>query len=662
MSSISEVQKSRVIDKLIDMHGDAQGPRIEKGVRQVAALWRKQDGTFNDFAAFCTENYIADAGKLREFVDRFEKNLESLNGHFHEITRDFNEPLQLDMGPPLAVDYMFANYTPWAHVDEDFFKLKIAFAALLNLPEYSLEQKLSLGPDWSRDQWARARLVENFTSRVPAEVSQKLNEAYVTTDNYIANYNIYMHHVLDAQGRRLFPKGLKLITHWGLRDELKAQYANSDGLARQKMIYEIMENIIRQTIPEQVIDNPAVDWHLPDNRVTVSAVPEDGVTAPETVSGAREPDTRYRMFLNIVHAEKMADPYYPTLPTKMDRAFQRDREIPEEKVIALFESLLLSDQFRRTGRLIAERLGRDLQPFDIWYDGFKSRTGYNEAELDRIVQRQYKTAADFDNQIDDILLKLGFSPKQAAFYASKIDVDPSRGAGHAMGAARRADNAHLRTRVPENGMNYKGYNIACHELGHCVEQVTSLNLIDHTLLNGVPNTAFTEAFAFVFQARDLELLGLKKHDPMETHLAALDNLWATCEIAGVSLVDMKVWHWLYDNPGAGPEELKNAVLQISKDVWNTYFAPVFGEKDAIILGIYSHMIDYGLYLPDYPLGHIIAFQIEDYLKGKVLGKEMIRMCSLGTITPEAWMQAAVGESISTEPMLKASEKALTVVK
>jgi hypothetical protein len=31
--------------------------------------------------------------------------------------------------------------------------------------------------------------------------------------------------------------------------------------------------------------------------------------------------------------------------------------------------------------------------------------------------------------------------------------------------------------------------------------------VDHTLLAGVPNTAFTEALAFLFQARDLKLLG-----------------------------------------------------------------------------------------------------------------------------------------------------------
>lgn len=39
-------------------------------------------------------------------------------------------------------------------------------------------------------------------------------------------------------------------------------------------------------------------------------------------------------------------------------------------------------------------------------------------------------------------------------------VDPSRGAGHAMGAERRTGKAHLRTLVEAGGMDYRGYNIA----------------------------------------------------------------------------------------------------------------------------------------------------------------------------------------------------------
>ena len=117
------------------------------------------------------------------------------------------------------------------------------------------------------------------------------------------------------------------------------------------------------------------------------------------------------------------------------------------------------------------------------------------------------------------------------------------------------EKAHLRTRVEKGGMNYKSFNVAAHEMGHNVEQTFSLNDIDHILLKGVPNTAFTEAFAFVFQSHDLELLGLPAPDAKQQAEKTLNDFWATYEIAGVALVDMAVWHWMYDHPQASPEEL-----------------------------------------------------------------------------------------------------------
>jgi oligoendopeptidase F len=226
----------------------------------------------------------------------------------------------------------------------------------------------------------------------------------------------------------------------------------------------------------------------------------------------------------------------------------------------------------------------------------------------------------------------------------------------------RTEKAHLRTRVPEHGMNYKGFNVAMHELGHNVEQVFSLYRLDHTLLQGVPNTAFTEGFAFVFQARDLEVLGLSKPDTKADALKTLDAFWATREIAGVGLVDMRVWRWMYAHPDATPEQLRKQVTAIAKEVWNSYYAPVIGVKDSPILAVYSHMINNGLYLPDYPIGHLIAFQIEDYFKSHPLAKEMERMCSQGRLAPNLWMKQAIGTPISSKPLLEATEKALRLIK
>jgi len=77
---------------------------------------------------------------------------------------------------------------------------------------------------------------------------------------------------------------------------------------------------------------------------------------------------------------------------------------------------------------------------------------------------------------------------------------------------------------------------------------------------------------------------------------------------------MAVWHWMYDHPHTTPHELNEATVQIAKDIWNRYYAPVFHKNDVVLLGVYSHMIDSFLYLPDYPIGHLIAFQIEEQMK------------------------------------------------
>jgi oligoendopeptidase F len=157
----------------------------------------------------------------------------------------------------------------------------------------------------------------------------------------------------------------------------------------------------------------------------------------------------------------------------------------------------------------------------------------------------------------------------------------------------------------------------------------------------LPNTAFTEALAFVFQQRDLFLLDKKDTNPEKEILETLDIFWSVYEIMGVSMVDMKMWQWLYANPNATAVQLRDAVVQISKEVWNIYYAPVFGIKDQTILGIYSHMINSPMYLPNYAFGHLIHFQLEEHFKTHPLAPEVDRIFALGQLTPNEWMKQAV---------------------
>jgi len=100
-------------------------------------------------------------------------------------------------------------------------------------------------------------------------------------------------------------------------------------------------------------------------------------------------------------------------------------------------------------------------------------------------------------------------------------------------------------------------------------------------------------------------------------------------------------------------------VQISKDVWNQFYAPILGGKDTVLLGVYSHLVAYPLYTPDYPMGHLIAFQIEEHLKkSQALGVEFERMARFGSLVPDVWMKNATGAPVSADALLRATERAL----
>ncbi len=623
---------------------------LEKGVKHAASLWRETDGSPEDFVNFCTENFIGDPAKKEETFNRFCEYFESLNGHFNKLSLDMQENVQLQKGEELPIDPMFAAYNPGAHMISDFYSNKIAFVVALNFPYYSTEEKNQLGGNWTPTEWGYARLGDMFSSRIPAEVVQEESKVAAENDAYIADYNIYMGHLLNNANQKLFPDNMVLLSHWNLRDEIKANYANKEnGLEKQALIYQVMQRIVDQTIPKAIINSGNQDWNPITNEVFVSGTKTESPV---------ETDGRYQQILNTFHVYQKVDGFSPEMPTAIERAFSVGMQIPQPEVEKLFTEFLSSPQIKEVGELIKKRLGRDLKPWDIWYDGFKARSSINEESLNAITQKKYPNAKALEADLGNMLLKLGFTKEKAEFIASRVSVDPARGSGHAWGASMKSEKAHLRTRIPATGMNYKGYNIAVHEFGHNVEQTISLNFVPNYMINGVPNTAFTEALAFVFQQRDLFLLNMKDTNPETEYLNTLDIFWSLYEIMGVSMVDMKMWQWLYAHPNANAVQLRDAVLQISKDVWNDYFAPVFGMKDQTILGVYSHMINSPMYLPNYAFGDLIHFQLEEHFKTHEFAPEVLRIFALGQLTPNEWMKQAVGAPLSNEAILKATEVAV----
>ncbi|MFW5725384.1 MAG: hypothetical protein ACOCX0_02970 [Bacteroidota bacterium] len=646
---ITEQTISQTIDSLTTQHGNARQAYIRKGVEQAAALWTEQDGDQEAFRKFCLTHFVNDPAEREKLFEGLSRSFEAIWGHNNQINVELNKPLHLDWGPLQPVDLIFAGYSPMAHFYDDFFKNKIAFITILNFPFWSLEEKAGMADSWTRREWAYARMGDMFISRVPASVGQQISKISTESDSYISGYYIPMDQLRNDEGEQLFPDGMSLITHWGLRDEIKSNYGADNGLPKQEMIYQVMQRIIHQDIPQTVINNSEVQWNPFENTVMQNG---------ELQSTEREPDTRYQQLINNFQALKASDPYNPNYPTYIRRAFDEGLEMSMQEVEELFTGLVSSPLAKEVGALISNRLGRELSPFDIWYDGFKARSSISQEYLDALTRRLYPDAEAMERDLPKILVKLGYSKDRATYIADKVTVEGSRGAGHAWPAQMRSQKSRLRTRIGEDGMDYKGYNIAIHEFGHNVEQTITLYDVDHYMLSGVPNTAFTEALAFIYQTRDLQLLDINTNEPNVEYLNTLDKFWGSYEIMGVSLVDMAVWKWLYDNPDATAEQLREETIRIAKEVWNKYYAPVFGTEDEPILAIYSHMISYPLYLSAYPLGRLIEFQIEQHIKGENLAAETDRMFTVGKLVPQEWMRNAVGGPISTEPLLRSVEEAL----
>ena len=662
---IQEESIQQALTTLTQTHPNADLSLAERGVRQVAALWQEADGTESDFVELVTTHYAATAEEKQVLYDRLSHILEQCGQSADLLNNTLQEPTTLvGKGEPSTVDWIISGYSPMAHFTEDMFANKIAHICVLNFPSYTLEEKNTLGQEWTRLEWAYARMGEVFNTRIPGSVYAHSAQAMSEAENYIAGYNIMMHCLRNEQGEQLWQEPMALLSHWNLRDELKSNYANAPhAQEKQEMIYQVMLRIIRQDIPACVVNNAEYLWKPYSNEVKEvegSGDQEFRSLGDQEFRGSE--DERYQKILDIFHAMQQIDAYRKDAPSHVLRTFNEDLEIPKAEIEALFLQLIQSNEIKAVAQIIRERLGRELRPYDIWYDGFKSRSTLSEDKLTAQTQSRYPTALAFEKDMPRMLMDLGFGKEQAQDIASHIVVEAARGSGHARPCVGRNQPARLRTRISDKGMDYKGYNIAVHEFGHNVEEVLSLYNIDYYTLAGIPNTGFTEASAFLFQQRDLQLLGYKAKGEEAKGEEVLDMIWGMYEIMGVSLVDMAMWEWLYANPKATAAQLREAVIAIAGDIWNKYYAPLLGEQDCPLLGIYSHMVGYALYLPGYPIGQLVQFQLEEHLAKcqtpAEFAQEYSRIYQQGKLTPDAWMRGAVGEAMSVEPILKAVRKAL----
>src|SRR5690349_2508282 len=199
------VDQRALVEAVVGKFGEGARPRAERGVRQVAAFWRAEDGDAAALRSFIEQAFVADAAQLDALLQRFSGAFEQMDGHMLEIGRALRSWAELELGPQMEVDQLFAALDVGAHLPEDLFTSKLAFVALLNFPQPDLQEMVGSGPRWSRKEWAEARLTRRFALRPSGAARQAVSRASADAEAYIAGYNIWMHHVLAPDGSRIFP-------------------------------------------------------------------------------------------------------------------------------------------------------------------------------------------------------------------------------------------------------------------------------------------------------------------------------------------------------------------------------------------------------------------------------------------------------------------------
>ena len=638
------------VEAIVARHGQGCRHAAALGVDQVAARWQPVDGDAAAFTAFCRDQFVADPQARRRLLDRLETAVDAVEGHLYEIRRQLRWWTDVRTDTFDGVDDLLARFDPAPDLSDQFYRQRLAFVALLNFPRTVLAGMLREGAGWSVDRWAETRLAQTFGPRIPVDLSDRARRVSHEANVFVSGFHVPVGTLIAADGRRWLPTDRKLLAHWLVREEVKANYGSPDGLPRQRALMWVMARHIDGTIPATVMDGSnTLDWDSQRNTL-----------GGRSVSDLHGPQ-RYRHWLAQRDLAFAFDPLHPEAPTAIARKFDLAREIPESEVERLLTGLLEHPVRSRLSHWLSKRLGRPLEPQDIYFEDVAEVKPAEE--MNAAVKRLFPDEQSFQAKLPEVLRGLGFGDADAAFLGSRIRVEIARGSGHAMRPGLPEYGAWLRTSRLDAELGWDGFDTAMHELGHNLEQLCSTHFAPRPLLRNVPNTACTEAFAFLYQSLGRRVLGLETPDQAARafHLDSIATMLAACQIAGPSLLELHAWRWIYAHPSATAEQLRDEVLAIAERLWKRFYEPHFGPDPYRILAAYQHMIGHPLYLADYTIGHVMSHQIRSHLRGKDLAAETKRITSIGRFTPDLWMRKAVGGPLSFEPLARDCEAALAAI-
>ncbi len=645
-------QLDAAVQALVDEHGATASERARRGVDQCARHWTEADGDGEAFRTFCLDHFAATEDQQAMLLDRLEIATEQIRGHLYEMRRNLRRWTDL-VGEALPkTDALLATFDPAPDLVEQFYDQKLAFVALLNLERSTLDEMLGQGGSWDAARWAEARIVGSFGPRIPKDVADLARELHFKSYNWVSNFHIPVGTMVDANGRRWFEADRSLLAHWLVREEIKAGYNDPDGLHKQRALAWVMSRYIDGSLPRSIMDRDSTgDWDPAANTI-------DGDAAGPAIDLER-----YDHWMDNVTVARAYDAHHQDHPTAIARKFELEREIPENEVEDLLVAILGAPVRADLASLLSERLGRPLEAHDIYFDDlFETR---DADEMNAVVADLCRDEHEFQARLPEILRGLGWPDEDADFLGSRVRVEIARGSGHAMRPQLAEYGAWLRTNRLKDQLGWDGFDTGMHELGHNLEQLCSTYFVARPALRGVPNTACTEAFAFLYQSLAKRVLGIEDESAAERafHEETVASMLMTCQIAGPSLVELRTWREIYElGDACDAEAVRTALLRNAKEVWAEFFQDQFGDDPYHILGAYQHMLGHPLYLADYAIGRTISHQIRSHMRGRDLAAETRRICSIGSVTPDAWMREAVGGPLSATPLVTDTATALEAIR
>jgi len=605
---------------------------IARGVKFCALVWDWAKSDAAAFVDFCEKHYHPPGKARGRLLRRLDEISHLVGGSFNIIAKTTRAGLDLADIELTPAEELFGAFSPGTHLDEDLRTFRVAALAQLNFGSDDLS------PPRTREGWAARRLSRVGRTVIPAELCAEASMRGAEVDRFVTGFNLHLDKIDYADPSVRFPPDTVRISHWGLRDYMTGLNGQENALPRQRAIRDLMRRVVDGEIPTQMIGNAQARW-----RQSEGTIHEGGAVRAATAMGP----LRWDQFKKVYDVQRRIDPH-TAYGNIIDNKFKLEREIPEAKVVKILTDVLAAPVAAKVARYVERRLGRPIEPHDIYFRSFQG--GAKRAPLAFDIRKRYPDAKSLTDAIPGILVRLGFTKERAKWIGDRIQVDNSRSAGHAWPPGTSRDVARLRVHIERGGVTEESFAVFMHELGHCTEQVLTSYAMDYKALWGVPNTAFTEGFAFTFQDKADAILGRKQG--ADAGVTLLQRYWEVFEISGPALTEIRFFHWLYGHPGASAADMHAAIRRIGDEVWAEYYARIFGAEGHGLMSVYSHILWCSFYLADYSMGYVIAYQVRKYLATRKFAPEMERLCALGAIYPETWMKAAVGQAISAEPLLR----------